>query len=71
MRSTRYAQLVEELVNAGDLIPKADDLYEDMGGHLVRFENLEFYIESYVKALTPKEREQLFKRLDFEEVNFS
>ncbi len=63
-------QLIEIMVEAGDIIPKGEGYYEDMGGHLNHESNLDGHVEAYLKSLSMKERMELMKRLEFEEANY-
>jgi len=53
--------MINEMVEAGDLINKGGDFYEDMGGHLIHELRLDHYIEGYLKNMSPGERIELIK----------
>ncbi len=44
------SELISEMVNAGELIRKGGDYFEDMGGHILHESNLDSYIEEFVKG---------------------
>lgn len=52
-----------ELIEAGDLISKGDDYFEDMGGHLISIRAIPDYFENYLKRLSDTERKEVLKRL--------
>lgn len=54
--------LVNEMVDAGELIRRGEDFFEDMGGHILHESNLDSYIESYMKALPEIELRALVDR---------
>lgn len=56
--------LVQEMVDAGELRPYGDDLYEDVAGHLLSYSHIDYYLETYLNALPKKERDEILKRVD-------
>lgn len=60
--------LIDELVNAGDLIRRGEDFFEDMGGHILHESNLDDYITSYLNHMDREERAELIKRINGEDV---
>lgn len=56
-------QLIDEMVDVGDLIRKGDDIYEDMGGHILHESNLDPYIEQFIVNLRPEELLELKSRI--------
>lgn len=55
--------MAQELVDAGELIPRAEDFYEDMGGHIIHEDSVPSYFESYFKRLTSGERSDVLARI--------
>lgn len=53
------AELIAMMVDFGELISKGDDLYEDMGGHILHESGLDYYIEQFIKNLTPEGKKEL------------
>lgn len=56
-------QMAWELVEAGDIISKGDDLFEDMGGHLISIRDIPSYFEHYLKSLSDNERKEVLNRI--------
>jgi len=56
-------QMIDELKDAGEIIPRGGDYYEDLGGHIIHESNVPSYFENYKKSLTAKERDEVLKRL--------
>ncbi len=56
------SKLINELCEAGELIRKGEDYFEDMGGHIVHESGLDSYISEYMKGLSHLEREELIAR---------
>lgn len=61
------AAMINELCDARELICRGDDLYEDMGGHILHESNLDPYIDSYLKNLSHEERAGVIRRIGGEE----
>lgn len=64
MRDQR-AELIQEMVDYGELLDLGDGMYEDMGGHIIHDSNtqmLDSYIDSFLKGLPDNERLQVLKR---------
>lgn len=59
-------KLIDELVDVGELIPKGDELFEDMGGHLVHERNLDSYITNHLEHLPAEELAVLIDRISGE-----
>ena len=51
MTEDERSSLIEEMVELGHLDAVGDDLYEDMGGHVIHESNLDCHIEDFVKNL--------------------
>lgn len=53
------------LVEYGELIPKAEDYFEDMGGHLIYADDftVKSYFQNFIKHLTKEERNEVLERL--------
>ena len=56
--------LIDHMVDAGELIRRGDDLYEDMGGHIVHECNLDSYISEYMNHMDADERWELIRKTD-------
>lgn len=57
-------EMLEELVDAGELIPLKEGYFEDMGGHIVNGDlEAENYFEYYLKNLRPEERLEVIARM--------
>jgi len=54
--------LIEELCDAGELIRRGGDLFEDMGGHVVHESQLDRYIDDYMVNLSEEDRNELVER---------
>jgi len=54
--------MVQELVDAGELIRRGDEFYEDMGGHLIHERSAPEYFWDYVDGLSESEKSDLLKR---------
>jgi len=54
---------VEELIDAGEVIPIGGDYFEDNGGHIVHESDLNSYFEYYLKNLPTEEREEVISRI--------
>lgn len=61
--------LLAEMCNCGELIRKYDDMFEDMGGHLIHesSEIIDSYIDNFLENLPVQERRELVDRI-FREV---
>lgn len=53
--------LIRHLADVGELIRRGEDLYEDMGGHLLHESHLDPYITEYLERLSPEERAEVIK----------
>lgn len=62
-RKIDHEKMVHELIEAGELIAKGYDFFEDMGGHIVHESDVASYFNYYVERMTPAERRELTKRL--------
>ncbi len=62
MQNIREA-LIEELCAVGEIKCLGEDLFEDMGGHILHESHLDSYIENYLKHLAESERKELRARL--------
>lgn len=51
--------LIQVMCEAGELIRRGDDMFEDMGGHILHESNLDYYITEYMKQLSEEERTEL------------
>ncbi len=55
--------MVSEMVDAGHLIPLADGVYEDMGGHIIREDNAFDYIEDFLTNYCDDQERKSYERL--------
>lgn len=55
--------MIDELVDAGELIRKGEGYFEDMGGHILHESNLDGHISQYMKNLSEPERAELIERI--------
>ena len=69
-RSEAKSLMIQEMVDAGELIQKGDDYFEDMGGHILHESNLDSYITEFMKNLRPDERRELISRISDESRDF-
>ena len=51
------------MVEAGELIPRGEEFFEDMGGHLLRGSNAEEHINSYLDSLPHTEKDSILKQI--------
>ena len=56
------AALIQEMVEVGELIKHGEDLYEDMGGHMLHESNLDHYITNWMQNLSDEERNEVIER---------
>ena len=54
--------LIQEMCEVGEIIRRGDDLFEDMGGHMVHESQLDDYITNWMQGLTDDEREEVISR---------
>ncbi len=60
--NARREKLLEIMVDYGELVLLAEDLYEDMGGHTFNSncpQMVDGYIESFLKGLNQDERREV------------
>jgi len=63
IQSEIRSALIAEMVDAGELIRKGEDYYEDMGGHLLHESHLDPFITNWMQHMDPEERIELVNRL--------
>jgi hypothetical protein len=51
--------MINHLCDVGELQRKGEDLYEDLGGHIVHESHLDDYIFNYLKNLSDAERNEV------------
>lgn len=57
------SQMRDELLEAGELINRGGDYFEDMGGHIIHESAIPEYFKYYLDHLPLDERREFFKRL--------
>lgn len=55
--------LIEEMIDQGEIIRKGDDIFEDMGDHLIHYSQLDGHIKSWLDSMRPEERDELIMRI--------
>ncbi len=60
--------MIQELLEAGEIVKRGDMFFEDMGGHVIHESMLddcvEDYFASYLKMLSTSERAEALKRVE-------
>ena len=59
--------ILQEMIDSGDLIGIAEDMYEDMGGHVIHESNIgDIYIDAFLEGLSRADRREVVMRLTSE-----
>lgn len=55
--------LIQEMCEVGELIRRGDDVFEDMGGHMIGDNMIDDYITNWLQNMTDDERNEVIERI--------